>query len=149
MRLVIVESPYAGDAETIERNVRYARAACADCLDRGEAPWASHLLYTQPGILRDEVPAERKIGIAAGLAWGAVAELSVVYLDLGVSRGMEEGIRHAVREGRRIDLRLLSFVQLRRALGERAGELVWRSPTKAQAHAQAWAIFKDEQKAVA
>ena len=40
-RRVIVESPYAGDIET---NVAYARAALRDCLSRGEAPIASHLL---------------------------------------------------------------------------------------------------------
>jgi hypothetical protein len=46
MRRVIIESPYSGDVET---NVAYARAALRDCLSRGEAPLASHLLYTQPG----------------------------------------------------------------------------------------------------
>lgn len=42
MKLVVVESPYAGD---VERNLRYLRAAMADCLARGEAPFASHGLY--------------------------------------------------------------------------------------------------------
>lgn len=42
MRRVVIESPYAGD---VERNVRYARASLSDCLRRGEAPLASHLLY--------------------------------------------------------------------------------------------------------
>ena len=42
MRRVIVESPYAGD---VERNIAYVRAAMRDCLMRGEAPLASHLLY--------------------------------------------------------------------------------------------------------
>ena len=52
MRLMIVESPYAGD---MEANTEYARDACAtlDSLMRGEAPIASHLLYTQPGILHE------------------------------------------------------------------------------------------------
>lgn len=50
MRRVIVESPYAGD---IERNMRYLRACLADCLRRGEAPFASHAIYTQPGVLDD------------------------------------------------------------------------------------------------
>ena len=49
-RKVILESPYAGDVET---NLRNARAAMRDCLLRGEAPYASHLLYTQPGVLDD------------------------------------------------------------------------------------------------
>jgi hypothetical protein len=67
VRRVIVESPFAGD---IEANVIYARAAVRDCVLRGEAPIASHLLFTQPGILDDNVPEERALGIEAGLAWG-------------------------------------------------------------------------------
>lgn len=85
MKLVIIESPYAGD---IEANVAYARAAMRDSLERGEYPIASHLLYTQPGILRDEVPEERQWGIDAGLAWRAVAEKAVFYIDRDWSGGM-------------------------------------------------------------
>jgi hypothetical protein len=85
MRLVIIESPYAGN---IERNMAYARACLADSLARGEAPIASHLLYTQPGVLDDNKPGERALGIAAGLAWMAVADAQVFYVDLGWSRGM-------------------------------------------------------------
>jgi hypothetical protein len=92
MRLVVVESPYAGN---VERNERYARACMADCLRRGEAPFASHLLYTQPGVLRDHVLAERELGIKAGLAWGALADATVVYTDLGITPGMERGIEAA------------------------------------------------------
>lgn len=95
MKLVIVESPYAGD---VEANVTYARACVADSLARGEAPVASHLLYTQPGILDDTIPWERQRGIDAGLAWLRVADLSAVYIDRGTSPGMEHGItmaRHA------------------------------------------------------
>jgi len=35
------------------------------------------------------VPAERKLGIDAGLAWRDVAEASVVYVDRGISSGMQ------------------------------------------------------------
>jgi hypothetical protein len=84
-RLVIIESPYAGD---VDANVAYARRAMRDSLDRGEYPIASHLLYTQPGILDDSVPEERALGIAAGLAWRAVADRAVFYVDLGWSTGM-------------------------------------------------------------
>jgi hypothetical protein len=31
-----------------------------DCLEPGEAPFASHLLYTQPGVLCDGVANERE-----------------------------------------------------------------------------------------
>lgn len=105
MRLVIIESPYAGD---VERNVEYARACVRDSLQRGEAPIASHLLYTQPGILKDDVPAERKLGIEAGLAWRKVAHASVVYTDLGISPGMEYGIKAAQQAGLPVEFRKLT-----------------------------------------
>ncbi len=104
MRLVIVESPYAGD---VEENVEYARAAIRDALSRGEAPIASHLLYTQPGVLDDLVPSERQWGIDAGLAWGKVADATVVYTDRGMSRGMEYGVAAAQRDGRPIEYRTI------------------------------------------
>ena len=103
-RLVIVESPYAG---CVEANVEYARACVRDSLARGEAPIASHLLYTQPGILDDDIPAERQWGIGAGLAWRAVADASVVYTDRGISRGMRYGIEAARKAGLPVELRTL------------------------------------------
>jgi len=82
---VILESPFAGD---VERNIKYARACVRDSLSRGEAPIASHLLYTQEGILDDDVPEERQWGIDAGLVWKEVAEKHVFYIDYGMSVGM-------------------------------------------------------------
>lgn len=104
MRLVIIESPYTGD---IEANKTYARACVRDSLLRGEAPIASHLLYTQPGVLRDEDPGERRHGIDAGLAWRTVAHASVVYTDRGVSEGMRYGIEAATAAGVPVEYRTL------------------------------------------
>lgn len=104
MKLVILESPYAGD---IEANVEYARRCVRDSLSRGEAPIASHLLYTQPGVLRDEVPEERQRGIDAGLAWRAVATASVVYTDRGITKGMEYGIVAAEAAGIPVEYRTI------------------------------------------
>lgn len=92
MRRVIIESPYQGN---IELNLRYLRACMADCIRRGEAPFASHGLYTQPGVLRDGVPEERMAGIHAGFAWRGAADATVVYTDLGTSTGMGYGIKAA------------------------------------------------------
>jgi hypothetical protein len=105
MRRVYLESPYEGD---VEQNIEYACACMMDCLSRGEAPMASHLLYTQPGMLRDEILNERRLGIAAGLAWATVAEATVVYTDLGISRGMEYGIDHAEQCGRPVEYRTIT-----------------------------------------
>jgi hypothetical protein len=108
MRLVIIESPYAGD---VQANVAYARACVRDSLSRGEAPIASHLLYTQPGILDDDKPDERQWGIDAGLAWRAVAQASVVYTDMGISRGMEYGIAAAETAGVPVEYRSIGKQQ--------------------------------------
>lgn len=116
MRLVILESPYAcktpglgyhARAMKVQENIGYARACLRDSLLRGEAPIASHLLYTQSGVLDDDVEAERKMGIEAGLAWGARADASVFYLDYGFSSGMGLGLQRAHRERRDIEFRAL------------------------------------------
>jgi hypothetical protein len=104
MPLVIIESPYAGN---ILANERYARAAMADSLHRGEAPYASHLLYTQPGVLDDEIPGERKLGMEAGFAWGEMADITAVYDDLGMSAGMVAGVERALAAGRPVERRTL------------------------------------------
>lgn len=104
MRRVILESPFAGD---VEANMAYARRALRDSLHRGEAPIASHLLYTQPGVLDDTDPDERKLGIEAGLAWGPQAEATVVYADRGISPGMRQGMDRARAEGRAVEVRFI------------------------------------------
>lgn len=104
MKLVILESPYAGD---VERNVEYARLCVKDSLSRGEAPIASHLLYTQPTILDDDIPEQRKWGIEAGLSWRFVAHGSVVYTDCGISKGMQYGIKAAEDAGLSVEYRKL------------------------------------------
>lgn len=92
MKRVVLESPYQGD---VEANMAYARACVRDALSRGEAPIASHLLYTQPGVLDDTRPHERVWGISAGHAWIDLADALVVYIDKGVSQGMQAGINAA------------------------------------------------------
>ncbi|MBE9473077.1 MAG: hypothetical protein IMY75_13370 [Chloroflexi bacterium] len=99
MRRVIIESPYgktvdgrqAGAIEIV-RNVTYAQRAMAHSLSLGEAPYLSHLLYTQ--CLDDSDPVQRKQGIAAGRRWGDAAEVCAVYVDYGVTPGMKEGMKH-------------------------------------------------------
>ena len=106
-KLVIIESPYAGD---VEKNVEYARLCVRDSLMRGESPIASHLLYTQPGILDDDIPEERQHGIDAGLAWRRVADMSAVYTDLGLTVGMEYGIKAAEEVGNEVVFRNVSSI---------------------------------------
>lgn len=96
MLRVVIESPYAGD---VQKNEEYARACMADSLARGEAPIASHLLYTQPGILDDTVPEQRRLGINSGFCWGIHADLVVFYMDNGMSKGMSEAQTFYLSQG--------------------------------------------------
>jgi len=102
--LVVIESPYAGD---VAGNVAYAKRCVLDSLEKGEAPYASHLFFTQEGILDDLVPAQRKKGIEAGLAWGRAARTIAVYVDRGVSQGMRQGILAASKRGANIEVRTI------------------------------------------
>lgn len=92
MRKVILESPYSG---FVQRNIEYARLCVKDSLLRGESPIASHLLYTQEGILDDLIPEERNLGIDAGLAWLSVADAHVFYDDYGYSSGMKYAMKNS------------------------------------------------------
>jgi hypothetical protein len=109
---VIIESPYAGG----HANVRYSRRCLRDSLNRGESPFASHLLYTQKEVLDDKIPADRRKGIDAAVAWLEVADAVAVYMDMHVTPGMVHGIVRASVLNKPIKLRWLD--------GEQAGKEV-------------------------
>ena len=93
MKLTYIESPFKGDNwESTRRNVFYARLCVRDSLLRGEAPYASHLFFTQAGILNDAIAEERALGIAAGQTLATSSTCGAVYEDFGISRG--DAIRH-------------------------------------------------------
>lgn len=102
MEPAIIETPYAGE---VDRNILYARLVSRWAFHNGFAPFASHLLYTQPLILDDDVPSERELGINAGLEIGDLFNYSIFGLDFGMSKGMEYGRDRAREKGRKmIDL---------------------------------------------
>jgi hypothetical protein len=108
MYRIIIESPYGSDdPEIVARNVKFARACARAALLNGESPLASHLLYTQPGILNDRDSRERALGIAAGHAWMEFADAVVLYEDLGVTAGMEAGVKAASAASRPVIVRSL------------------------------------------
>ena len=111
MKKVIIESRFsAKDVEGLVRNKKFALACMRDCFMRGEAPYASHVIYAQTHILDDFVAHERALGMHAGFVWGDLGVLTVVYTDLGISSGMEMGIEHAKLVGRPIEYRELGFI---------------------------------------
>jgi hypothetical protein len=95
VKRVYIASPFRGSsAEETRQNIVYARLCMLDSLERGEAPYLSHLLYTQAWSEQ-----RRSEGLAAGDAWREVADLVALYTDLGESGGMQRAVMSAVRQG--------------------------------------------------
>lgn len=101
MKLVVIESPYAGPY--LGRNVRYAKRCLKDSLYRGEAAYASHLLY--PQVLDEST--ERAFALAAAQEFIKHADLIAVYTDYGISPGMEAAIKVAEDHDIKIEYRRL------------------------------------------
>lgn len=101
MRLVAILSPFSGNER---RNKAYAQRALLDSIRRGEAPFASHLLYPQ---VLSERPKDRASGMACGQAWLAVVDAAVVYGDLGMSSGMLDEIAVAREAGIEVEIRMI------------------------------------------
>jgi hypothetical protein len=115
MKTVLIESPYAGD---IDKNIDYAWKCVRDSCSRGEAPFASHLLYTVAvdkekyaqetlGKSDDSHWISREEGLKRCEAWRKVADKTVFYIDLGYSSGMIRAKEHALQIGQEIEERTI------------------------------------------
>jgi hypothetical protein len=100
--LVVIESPYTGD---VERNVAYLQRCIKNSIERGEAPFASHQMYTT--ALDDENEEQRNLGIECGYTWLREAHCQAFYLDHGWSRGMIEAWRIGWAMQKSYDIRFL------------------------------------------
>lgn len=118
MKIVCLESPFKPSeadvakyegrytrADLLRQNINYARLALLNALSRGEAPFASHLLYTQ---VWSESADLRDAGIKAGIEAHQVCHTVALYVDLGISKGMQLAADHAsligVEQARRLIL---------------------------------------------
>lgn len=106
---VIIESPYGTrpdgtrcTPDEIAVNVRYLRALMRYCVLQGWSPYASHALLTQDGVLRDDKPDERSLGIDAAFPWADVADFVVMGVDRGITSGMRYGNEKHEAAGRRV-----------------------------------------------
>lgn len=102
MKLVIIESPYAGNRNA---NIEYAKACLLDSIRRSEAPIAFHLLY--PLVMEDSDAAERALALDMSFRWYKCASLIAVYTDMGVSPGMLRGIETGHKFGLEVEHRRL------------------------------------------
>ncbi len=104
--LVCVESPYAANEEyTVKQNIEYAKRCVLDCIALREIPFASHLLYSQ--MLDDTKRIERALGIHMGYQWMLCCDKVVVYIDHGISEGMQAAITFAYSNSMFVERRKL------------------------------------------
>ena len=104
MKRVVIESPLRGD---YEMHLFYARLCIWDSLIRGEAPYASHVLFHHEDILDDNDIIGRILGMEVGSVWSAAGDLRAFYIDLGISQGMIAAKDEAERLGQPYVLRTL------------------------------------------
>lgn len=95
-----VASPFRGDVEV---NQAYLIECMQDSIDRGEAPFAPHMMYTQ--VLDDDKDDEREAGINCGIAFMGVCDKVAIYYDNGVSEGMHHEIKKAYELGLEVEFR--------------------------------------------
>lgn len=114
---VWIESPYSANPIpadvldknrwwdiVVERNEMIARSLHRFAALKGFSPSCSHLLLTQKGILDDKNPAERSIGISAGLDWQDVCDELWVFTSYGISKGMRQGMLYFLETNERLGL---------------------------------------------
>lgn len=102
---VIIESPFSGygDKQKERDHAVYLRLILLDSIKRGEAPFASHAIY--PQVMDDDDPPLRHLGIHMGFRWGELAHYVAVYVDRGISPGMQAAIEHYRTMGLPIEFR--------------------------------------------
>lgn len=86
---IFVCSQYSGD---VVANVETAKRYCNYVFKQGHSPFAPHLLY--PQMLNDKKPAERELGISAGLDFLEACD-EVWVFGMVHSEGMAMEIKHA------------------------------------------------------
>jgi hypothetical protein len=102
-KIVIIESPWSGNTR---RNKAYMQAAMRDALKKGEIPFATHALFAASGVLDDEDPAQRELGMRAGFEINDALDADyVACVDLGISDGMRMGIERAKHNAREVFMR--------------------------------------------
>ena len=109
-RPVIIESPFKGNDDHSELEHReYLDRCIADCISRGETPYASHKQLAD--ALDDNDPVERSQGIDAGLGMAdalvSVGAYAIFYEDYGMSWGMDIGKERHTLNGTEIRQRLI------------------------------------------
>lgn len=131
-KMVYIASPYAGE---VERNVRFAKAACLFAMRQDCTPVAVHLLY--PQLLDDSDPAQREAGVRMGLRVLEACDELWLCGDR-ISRGMSAELTAAKRLG--IPVRQIPESEITEVISMEQKYGVWavRSAASICGAAEAW-----------
>ena len=110
-KLCYICSPYRGDTE---RNTQYAQELTRRAVLKGYTPITPHLYITQ--ALDDADPAERALGMEAGLHLLEPCK----YIMIGGHYGLSEGMRHKIERAHRLGKTFLYELDMNLA-GEEVG----------------------------
>ena len=89
------------EGETLEGNVEFAREKCRYVLSQGFVPIASHVMLD--GILSEDVPGDREIGLACGIRMVATCD------ELWAFGRISEGMAAEIKEARRLGIPVVEF----------------------------------------
>lgn len=101
-------APHDGPGETAQLAAYTRMCVRHSTLTKGESPLSGPLVFGHDDILDRNIPAHRRIGIEAALAWLEHAEMVVVYIDRGVTQPMREAMDLAATMGKPIEVRRLA-----------------------------------------
>jgi hypothetical protein len=106
MQTVFICSPYRGN---IDANVLRAKAMCLLAVEKGLAPFAPHLFYTQ--FLDDDHPEGRMAGISCGLAFINACDLFWFLDGIDPTIGMVAEMTHAKRMGKYVEAIQIDWIE--------------------------------------
>jgi hypothetical protein len=106
---VVIESPCkpSDTGFSWDDHQDYLKLALRDSISRGEAPIASHGLFAFSNVFDDAAPDQRTACMEAGWCWIKHASAVIVYVDCGITEGMERAITVAGLNGVQVYYRSL------------------------------------------
>lgn len=109
-RTALVLTPFMSeDPAKKDMFYRYAKRAVKDCLNRGEAPLASHIFFYE-FFNNNLIQTERDMGFISQVSWIKDCDMVVVYMDFGITQAMKAALDVAKLKNRRIEYRLITAV---------------------------------------
>lgn len=111
LKMVVLETRFVSkDIKTMIMYRKFTLACIRGCLKRGEALYASHMMFAETNTLDEFSAEELTLGMVAGFLWSNQATKTVVYTDLGIGKGIAKGIETAKLNSKEIEYKTLGWI---------------------------------------